>query len=261
MSSLRILAIEPWCWEEEPRATPSSLQRWARPGTQVYRIGVDVKWAIHSSSALYTPHGIFSDQMAPDTAPVTVAATVAMMERAQAWDYDAVCVPCFADTGILQGRSTVKIPLVGACYASLHLANMLGQSYSVITNFAVDIPHVVEMARFYGLGEKLRSLRAVDMSTRERSEDFARGNPATNRRRLLAAARQAIEIDGAEVVVGGCTSEGWFELGLQDELGVPVVDAAVAALKMAELQADLYRSFGLSHSRVGYYFPRGTFYG
>jgi allantoin racemase len=155
----------------------------------------------------------------------------------------------------------VEIPLVGACEASLHLASMLGNSYSVIVNFATEIPRVNLKAQSYGLDARVKSIRSLDMSTIERSHYFSRGNPDENRKRLISVARKAVEIDGAEVIVGACTSAGWSELEIQDEIGVPIVDPAVAAVKTAAFMADLYRNLGLSHSRVGGYFPRGTFFG
>jgi allantoin racemase len=155
----------------------------------------------------------------------------------------------------------VDIPLVGACEASLHLASMLGHNFSVIVNFPTNIANVTLTARSYGFEDRIKSFRSLDMSTIERGDHFHRGDPEQNRARLIDVARKAVEIDGAEVIVGACTSAGWFELGVQEEIGVPVVDPALAAVKTACFMADLYRTCGLSHSRVGGYFPRGTFFG
>jgi allantoin racemase len=271
--NLKILSIEPWSWVENPQPAPSPMQKWARPDVEVHVIGVDVnkgrafnelmsdsEWR-ESSSTEYTAHGIYNDTFPPDTSLSALNCTIEMMVYAEAHGYDAAFVSCFADPGVRRGRSFVNIPLVGACEASLHLASMLGHSFSIIVNFPIGIPVVLEKARLHGIVDRIKSVRAVDMATVERSGYYTRGHPEENRKRLLEEARKAVEVDGADAIVGGCTSGGWAELGLQEELGVPVVDAAVATLKVAEMMADLYHNFGTSHSRVGYYFPRGTFFG
>jgi allantoin racemase len=68
---------------------------------------------------------------------------------------------------------------------------------------------------------------------------------------ILSQARQAIDCDGAEAIVLGCTGMSPVTKHLQENLEVPVVDPAVAALTLAE---SLVR-MGLSHSRTCYLAP------
>lgn len=73
---------------------------------------------------------------------------------------------------------------------------------------------------------------------------------------IYKAAKKAVEEDGAEVIVLGCTVESGFMKELIQKLKVPVLDAVVIAWKYAEIMADLYRKMGLTHSKLfGYEKP------
>jgi allantoin racemase len=67
---------------------------------------------------------------------------------------------------------------------------------------------------------------------------------------ILAEAKKAIEEDGAEVIVLGCTGESGFMKELISKLQVPVLDPVVTSWKYAEMLADLYQKVGLTHSRL-----------
>jgi allantoin racemase len=68
--------------------------------------------------------------------------------------------------------------------------------------------------------------------------------------RLLTEGRKAVQEDGAEVLILGCTAEYGFNREMQDELGVPVIDAVTAPFKYAEFLAELAGRFGWYPSRA-----------
>jgi allantoin racemase len=71
--------------------------------------------------------------------------------------------------------------------------------------------------------------------------------------KITAVGKQAMEEDGADVLVLGCMSMAF--LGITDELqhrlGIPVVNPVTAALKTAELLVAI----NLTHSKRAYPFP------
>jgi allantoin racemase len=74
--------------------------------------------------------------------------------------------------------------------------------------------------------------------------------PADAQKELLELSRQAVEEDGADVIVLGCTALS-YEIDLKpivQEVGVPVLDPFIVAIKMAQLLIES----GLSHSKVAY---------
>src|SRR5262249_12609964 len=64
-----------------------------------------------------------------------------------------------------------------------------------------------------------------------------------------AAGRKAVEQDHAEALILGCTMEIGFYRQVEEALGVPVIDVAIAALKRAEYGALLKRQCGGVPSR------------
>lgn len=99
----------------------------------------------------------------------------------------------------------------------------------------------------YGYRDRLASFKVLELGV----HDF-QADPAETHRRIAGAAREAVERDDAEVIVLGCTAEFGFFEQLQQELGVPVIDATVAPFKYAELLGDVTR-FGWRTSKVGGY--------
>jgi allantoin racemase len=56
---------------------------------------------------------------------------------------------------------------------------------------------------------------------------------------LTEASQLAIQVDGAEAICLGCAGMSGLEQQLENRLGVPVIDAVAAAVKMAESLVSL----------------------
>jgi allantoin racemase len=117
---------------------------------------------------------------------------------------------------------------VGAGEAALCLALLLGERFSVIMPIRESMSPMVAKIRGMGLWERTASVRAVNLHVLDLGD----------RQRTLEAldqeARRAVEEDGAEVIVLGCTAMGPVASALAQRLGVPVVEPGTAALKLAE---------------------------
>ena len=100
----------------------------------------------------------------------------------------------------------------------------------------------------YGLKDRLASFRSINMGVLE----FQVKKNETERK-LIEEGKKAVEEDGAEVLILGCTVEFGFYKKMQKELNVPVIDATIAPLKYAEFLIDLKRSAGIWHSKKGKY--------
>ncbi len=173
-----------------------------------------------------------------------------MIKNAEKEGYDAVVIGCFYDPGLREAREIVSIPVIAPAEASLHYASMLGHKFSIIVGRRKWIPKMEDNIRVYGLEKKLASFRVLGMTVNE----MARKREKLLQR-IYEEARKAIEEDGAEVVVLGCTIEAGLLDDLMKQLRIPVIDPVVVAWKTAELMADLYRRTGLSHSKIYGYEP------
>ena len=134
----------------------------------------------------------------------------------------------------------------------MHIASTLGHKFSIIANDKIKaVPILEDLIYMYGLEKKVASIRVVGFTPTRMFEE-----PQKFKKAALRQARKAVEEDNAEVIILGCTCESGFMEELMGELGVPVIDVVVVSFKYAEMLADLYRSMGLSHSKIyGYKSP------
>jgi allantoin racemase len=181
------------------------------------------------------------------------AAVPAILEsivQAEREGFDAVVIGCFYDTGLRAAREVAtRIAVAAPCESATAIAATLGDSFSVLVGRRKWIPEMRDNVRRYGHGDRLASFRELGLGV----HDF-QADPACTLERMRAEARAAVEEDGAEVVVFGCTAEFGFFGQLQEEIGAPVVDATVAPFKYAELLGDL-ATLGWRPSTIGGYAP------
>ena len=170
--------------------------------------------------------------------------TLEWVKWAEKEGYDAVIIGCFYDPGFREATELVSIPVVPVAMATMHVAATLGHKFSIIVGRRKWIPKMESNAVMYGLERKLASFRVINFTVPRMAEE-----PEKLKRAILAEAKKAIDEDGAEAIVLGCTGESGFMKELTAKLGVPVLDPIVTSWKYAEMMADLYRKVGLTHSR------------
>lgn len=177
--------------------------------------------------------------------------TLRWVKRAEEEGYDAVVIGCFYDLGLREARELVRIPVIGPAETCMHIAATLGHKFSVLVGRRKWIPKMESNVYIYGLEKKLASFRVLNFRVPRMIAEPEKLEEAIRRE-----AQKAIENDGAEVIVLGCTIESGFMKELIGSLKVPVIDAVVVSWKYAEMMADLYRKMGLTHSKLfGYEAP------
>jgi allantoin racemase len=171
---------------------------------------------------------------------------------------DAVVIGCGNDPALQQSREAVDIPVVGPLESSLLVATMLGHKFAVVTILKKFIPLIERQIKLYGLEGRAIAHRPVRYC--EVNFDRFREMVLEPKKRIIPEfekeAMESIEA-GAEVIVTGCcglgpglTLAGYKEVR---DTGVPIVDMAVVALKVAEMLADLRKTIGLSTSKHCWY--------
>lgn len=161
--------------------------------------------------------------------------------------YDAMVIGCFFDTALREAREVSGDMIVTApCIAGLQTVEALAERFSVIVTRNKCIGHMTENIRAYGASHRLASMRPLNISTAKLQSD-----PGLTAVRIEEEARKAIEQDGAEAILLGCTLEFGFHEKLQQSLGVPIVDALCNPFKVAEHLAGLKQRFGWVPSRIG----------
>ncbi len=172
--------------------------------------------------------------------------------RAEEQGYSAVCINSMSDSGLAALRSRLKIPVVGPGRASFHLAADLGKRFSVITMWQRWHWIYEKLALETGLGERLVSIRDID--TRPDTAELLAGKEDIVFAKLEAAARKAIDEDGAEVLILGSTTMHQSHSWLAPRLEVPLLNPGLVAFKHCEMLLDL----GLSHSKRTWFEPEAA---
>ena len=157
---------------------------------------------------------------------------------------DAIVIACFSDPGLEAAREISDVLVLGIEETTLHVAAMLGHKYTVLTPLPGRVASKEQDVRRFRADASCASVRALGMSVPETEAD-----PERTKQRILEVARQAIEQDGAEVMVLGCAGMVGYAEDVERELGIVVLDPTTVAFKVAESLADA----GIRHSKRGLY--------
>ncbi|HVR33028.1 MAG TPA: aspartate/glutamate racemase family protein [Acidimicrobiia bacterium] len=136
------------------------------------------------------------------------------------------------DLGVEEARHVVDIPIMGPGRVGSHAAAMVSDRFAIV---CYDVPHVVmfrRLTREWGIDGHVTSIREVGVAVTEMAAD-----PGRLRERFLAVAREAVETEGAELILplGMTMVPVHLDAGdLTAELGIPVLDPLALSLRMAE---------------------------
>lgn len=165
---------------------------------------------------------------------------------------DAIVIDCLGGPGVRPAREVVSIPVVGPGESSMHMAAMLGLNFTVVTVLESVCPMIEDTAKIYGVSDKLKSIRVVEIPVLKLEADTEHLYSA-----LAAEAVAAVRQDNSHGIVLGCTGMSgcaeFVETALRNEFGVyiPVVDPVPVAIATAITLVKL----GLSNSKKTYAKP------
>lgn len=160
--------------------------------------------------------------------------------------HDAIVLQSILDPALYPAREISPVPVLGCAESAAHLASMLGHRFSFLCTVPVELKLIPENLAVYGLAHKLASMRCIRLSVPEVKE---RGDREGILCAMEAEAVAAIEEDGADVVILGCTGLSWMAPDLRARLvryehEVPVIQPVWAAVSFARMLVSL----GLRHS-------------
>ncbi len=227
----------------------------------------DVDWDVHPG-----PIGPFGDSFVEtreEFATVGVLRLPIVREACANGKWDAIVLLGGGDPGFAEAREIGQrhnIPVVACAHAQMTVAAMLGNKFSVLDVSEAHNMQMYNLVIQYRFTEKCASVRCIDAPLPRPSRPGAgnaqaekavvdAGRPSELLDRAVAEAVAAIEEDGAESLIIGCSAIYWMRPHLEQRLGemgweVPVLEGYRAAIEMARLLANL----GLSAS--GLAFPR-----
>jgi len=164
---------------------------------------------------------------------------------------NAIVIDCMGDPGLDACREVVSIPVLGPCQTSMHLASSLAHSFAFVTVLERIRPLIHCLVAKYGLEKSYKSFRAVDIPVLEIHANISKLTDALEQEVI-----KAVQVDGAEAIIFGCTGF----LGCVDALraglhkhgiDVPIIDPIPVTVHMA----DCLVKSGLCHSKLTYPTP------
>lgn len=228
---MKLLIINTNGLESDTRAIDETARRYANPSTEIV--------TVHPPRDARALGGYGA--VARDTEAVL------HLVRARSTEFDAFVVACFEDPGLYGAREAVAAPVFGIAESAMLIACTLGHTFSIITTPARYRPITTNLVRHYGLERRCASVRTVDLP-----DDVVQDDDAATHAIVAAEGRRALEQDGAEVLILGCSKLSRFDKALERELGVPVLDGVACAVKLAEASVG----YGLRTSkRLGFAAP------
>lgn len=154
---------------------------------------------------------------------------------------DGILVACFGDPGLYALKEISDCPVIGIAEASLSIALLLGQKFSILAASDKAIPLMYDLVNNYGLNSRIASVESLHSSVLKLEDDR---NEALS---SLVYAGQNAKNKGAEVLVLGCAGMTGMRHAAEQELGIPVLDPVELAYKQLELIVEL----NLSVSKQG----------
>lgn len=216
---MRIKLINPNTTDSMTESCVHGARPYVRPGTELY--GVCPQTGPASIECYYEDY-------------LCVPGLLAEIRRGEIEGADAYVVACFGDPGLLAAREATDKPVVGIAEAAIITARLLATSFSIVT-ILHRARHLVEaVVRQNGAQGWCRSIRTTDMGVLDFERDPQRGLAI-----LADECRRAVRDDRAEAVILGCAGFTQFAHDLRGELGVPVIDGVVPAVKLAEALVDM----------------------
>ena len=144
--------------------------------------------------------------------------------------YDAIIIAAFGDPGLVPAKTLFNLPIIGLGEAAMLSACLFGKKFSIISFTNAMTSWYEESVELLGLQSRYAGFRAIDgvNLTIDKIQSL-------QKKSLVESAKNAINIDGGEVVIFAGAPLSGFKKIVQKEISVPVIDCAEAAVKQAEL--------------------------
>ena len=177
-----------------------------------------------------------------------------ILDRVRKWvdtrRYDAIVLQSILDPALFAAREISPIPVLGCTESAVHLASMLGSRFSFLCTVPVETKMLPQHVAVYGLSQKLASIRCINLPV---PDVKLRKAPTALLDAMEDAAVKAIESDGAEVLILGCTGLSWMAPDLRRRLAArgvpaPVIQPVWAAVAFARMHVML----NMRHSPLAY---------
>lgn len=187
---------------------------------------------------LAVPGAVFPDT--PAARETSARAYVAAGLAAERAGYDALYINTVGDYGLQALREAAKVPVTGSGEGAIRQTD--GKAFSIVTIWPPALRFIYDhVLSDTDATDRCRSIHHLsadhDLDTLGEPHDFVQEMQScsiTSMARIEAACQTALEQDGADIIVLGCTCMQPVAAILQEE-GIRVIEPMVAGYQDAEL--------------------------
>lgn len=225
----------------------------------------DVEWDLHPGAP--APHGDWPVETREEFCLVGASRLPVVRASCESGNYDAIVLLGGGDPGYVESREIgrrYRLPVTSCAHAQMLVAGMLGHRFSIVDISEAHNMRMHDLVVQYRFTERCASIRNINFplprppefdqrpihAERERA---ASGETSEMLETSVKEAVCAIEDDGAEVIMLGCSAAYWMQPFLQRRLAemgweIPVLEGYRCAIAQAKLMVNL----GLDASRLAF---------
>ena len=216
----------------------------------------DVAWEVDPGAT--DPHGNWPVETREEFAIVGVSRLPIVKKACESGKYNAIVLLGGGDPGFTEAREIGRrygLPVTACFSAQLHIAAMLGNRFSVIDISEAHNMHLCDLVVRYRFQDKCASVRNVnfplprppdykELPIQLEKQKVERGEKSEMLETAITEFVAAIEEDGAEVLVLGCSGAFWLQPHLQKRLNdmgweIPVLEGYRCAIEQAKTLVNL----------------------
>lgn len=245
---MRLLLIQPY-------KLPETSQRPLPPAPlkDAAALLEGVEWELHPGPL--APHGDGGVETREEFALVGAARLPIVREACSSSRYDAVVMLGGGDPGFYEAQEVArryKVPITACAWSQMHVAATLGDKFSIMDVSETHVGRMYDLVVRYQFTERCASIRNLNfplprpgfVDERPIHQEREHGEASSMLDAAVTHALAAIEQDGAEVLIFGCSAAFWLAPLLRkrlEDLGwdVPVLEGNACAIALARTLAGL----------------------
>lgn len=216
----------------------------------------DVEWELHPGPL--APYGDWPVETREEFCLVAAGRLPIVREACESDKYNAIVLLGGGEPGFLEAREIARqygIPVTGCAFSQMHVACMLGNTFSVIDLSETHNMYYYTLVVQHHFARRCASIRninyplprppqTVESAIHLEKNKALRGEKSEIVETAIGEAVAAIEEDGAEVLTFGCSALFWMQPIPQkrlNEMGweVPVLEGYSCAIALAKTMVSL----------------------
>ncbi len=216
----------------------------------------DVEWDLHPGPL--APYGNWPVESREEFCLVAAGRLPIVREACNSGKYNAIVLLGGGEPGFPESREIARrhgLPVTACAFSQMHIASMLGHKFSVIDHAEIHNMYYYDLVVQNGFSGRCASIRNINFplprpahsdvpNIQDEKAKAMRGEKSAMLEAAVTEALAAIEEDGAEVIIFGCSATFWMRPFLQQRLGeigweVPVLEGYSCAITLAKTMVSL----------------------